>query len=147
MTITKSRSVLLGLALAGLAMAGIVPSATAASVRPSTELQAAAATPSSLVVGQACPDVMVIGARGTNEGPKGDNPKVSDYVKDPNHGVGQTVESMYGSLVAANPELVFSLEPAVYPTVFGGGFSKFLYNAVQYLTDAQTGGTNIVQEI
>ena len=46
MTITKSRSVLLGLALAGLAMAGIVPSATAASVRPSTELQAAAATPS-----------------------------------------------------------------------------------------------------
>jgi hypothetical protein len=54
--ITKPRSVLLGLALAALAMAGIVPSAGAVSVRTATEAQAAAATPSSVVVGQACPE-------------------------------------------------------------------------------------------
>jgi hypothetical protein len=151
MMITKPRSVLLGLALAALAMAGIVPSASAVSVRPALDLQAAAATPSSVVVGQACPDVMVIGARGTDEGPYSDWQRQSAYVKDPDHGVGRPVDSMFGQLENANPKLAISLEPAVFPTIFGvKGLTTFfqdLGQSTQYLNDAQIGGQSIAQEI
>jgi Cutinase len=147
MTIAKPGSALLGLALAALAMAGVVPSAGAVSVRPALDLQAAAAAPSSVIFGQACPDVMVIGARGTNQGPKGDN-NLSAYAKDPYHGVGATVYSMYLQLETANPKLVFSLEPAVYPTIFGGkNLQEFFQNAGQYLGDAQIGAESIAREI
>ena len=152
--ITKPRSVLLGLALAALAMAGIVPSAGAVSVRTATEAQAAAATPSSVVVGQACPDVMVIGARGTDEGPHSDWQSLPQYAKDPDHGVGKPVDSMFGQLEKANPKLAFSLEPAVFPTIFGvKGVQTFFQafqdamQSVQYLNDAQIGAKNIAQEI
>jgi hypothetical protein len=147
MTITKPRSVLLGLALAVLAMAGIAPSAGAVTVRPALDLQAAAAAPPSVLDGQACPDVMVIGARGTNETPRGDN-SLSAYAKDPNHGVGIPVFDLYSQLVTANPKLVFSLEPAVFPTVFGGKTTQeFFHNAAQYVTDPETGAESIAREI
>jgi hypothetical protein len=150
MMITKPRSALLGLALAALAMAGIVPSAGAVSVRPALNLQAAAATPPSVIFGQACPDVMVIGARGTDERPRGDN-SLAVYAKDQYHGVGSTVDSMYGWLKQANPELVFSLEPAVFPTIFGVRSLKTLFQdagqSAQYLEDAQIGAESIAREI
>ena len=151
MTITKPRSLLLGLALAALAMAGIVPSARAASARPTTEAQAAAATPSSVVVGQVCPDVMVIGARGTDEGPYSDWQSLSQYAKDPYQGVGKPVDSMFTQLENANPKLAFSLEPVVFPTIFGvqGPQTSLqdLGQSLQYLNDAQIGAKNIAQEI
>jgi hypothetical protein len=154
MTINKPRSVLLGLALTALAMAGIVPSAGAVSVRTATEAQTAAATPSSVVVGQACPDVMVIGARGTDEAPYSDWQSLPRYAKDPYHGVGKPVDSMFGQLEKANPKLEFSLEPAVFPTIFGVKGVRTFFQAfqdamqsVQYLNDAQIGAKNIAQEI
>jgi len=138
--------VLLSLALAALAIAAAAPSAGAMSVKPAADLQAAAATPSSVVDGPACPDVMVIGARGTNEDP--DNwHSLPAYAKDPSHGVGATVYSMYRQLKTANPRLVFSLEPAVYPTIFGKDLAAFLQNAVQYLRYPQIGALSIAQEI
>ncbi len=151
MMITKSRSVLSGLAVAALAMAGIVPSASAVSARSATEPQAAAAAPSSVVVGQACPDVMVIGARGTDEGPYSDWQRPSAYAKDPDHGVGKPVDSMFGQLVNANPKLAISLEPAVFPTIFGvkglTAFFQDLGQSAKYLNDAQIGAESIAQEI
>ncbi len=99
---TKPRSALVSIILAVLAMAGTAPSAGAVSLRPAAELQAAAAVPSPVLDGQACPDVMVIGARGTNEGPD-DWHSLPAYAKDPSHGVGATVYSMYSQLEAANP--------------------------------------------
>jgi hypothetical protein len=151
MTIAKSRSVLLGLALTALAMAGIVPSASAVSARPATGLQAAAAAPSSVVVGQACPDVMVIGARGTNEGPYSDWQRLPAYAKDPDHGVGKPVDSLFVQLANANPKLAVSLEPVVFPTIFGvKGLTTFLEDfdqSTQYLNDAQIGANSIAQEI
>ena len=147
MTITTPRSVLLGLALAALAMAGIVPSAGAVSVRPATELQSAAATPSSVIFGQACPDVMVIGARGTDETPRGDN-RLAAYAKDPNHGVGIPVFSLYSQLVTANPRLVFSLEPVVFPTVFNPkNLREWFQDPGQYSQDPLTGAESIAREI
>lgn len=148
---TKLRSALVSIILAGLAMAGTVPSAGAVSVKPAADLQAAAPTPSPVVDGQACPDVMVIGARGTNDGPTTNPNSLPAYAKDQYHGVGATIYSMYGQLVTANPKLIFSLEPAVYPTIFGvKGLSTFLQNvgqSAQYLGDAQTGANSIAQEI
>jgi Cutinase len=151
MRMTKPRSALVSIILAVLAMAGTVPSAGAANARPALDLQAAAASPSSVLYGQACPDVMVIGARGTNEGPTTDWHNPSAYAKDPDHGVGATVYSMFGQLKTANPKLVFSLEPAVYPTIFGGKtVLAFLQNAgqsAQYLGDAQIGEESIALDI
>src|SRR6266568_6838514 len=151
MRMTKLRSALVSIILAGLAMAGTVPSAGAVSVKPAADLQAAAPTPSPVVDGQACPDVMVIGARGTNDGPTTNPNSLPAYAKDQYHGVGATIYSMYGQLVTANPKLIFSLEPAVYPTIFGvKGLSTFLQNvgqSAQYLGDAQTGANSIAQEI
>ena len=63
MPIIQPRSALLCTILAGLALAGIVPAADAANATPATGLQAVATPPSSVIDGQACPDVMVIGAR------------------------------------------------------------------------------------
>jgi hypothetical protein len=146
MRMTKPRSALVSIILAVLAMAGTAPSAGAVSLRPAAELQAAAAVPSPVLDGQACPDVMVIGARGTNEGPD-DWHSLPAYAKDPSHGVGATVYSMYGQLEAANPRLVFSLEPAVYPTIFGKDLAALLQNAGQYLGYAQIGADSIAQEI
>ena len=148
MIMTKLWSVLLGLVLAALALMSIAPSAGAVGVQSAADLQAAAATPSSVLVGQECPDVMVIGARGTNEEPTKNPNSLPAYVKDPYHGVGATVDSLFVRLAAANPQLIFSLEPAIFPAVFGGTtFSEFLNNAGQYLTDAQAGAASIAGEI
>jgi hypothetical protein len=90
---------------------------------------------------------MVIGARGTDERPRGDN-SLAAYAKDQDHGVGTPVYSMYLQLEAANPQLVFSLEPAVFPTVFDPkNLREFFQNAGQYIGDPQTGAESIAREI
>jgi cutinase len=101
-----------------------------------------------VIFGQACPDVMVIGARGTNEGPNDNKQDLSNYVKDKDHGVGAVIDSMYGYLTSANPKLIFSLEPAVYPTIFNlADWRNFVKNAGDYLGYAQTGAQSIAREI
>jgi hypothetical protein len=59
---TRPRSAFLGTIAAGLTLAGLVSAAGAAHATPAAGLQAAAAPPTSVIFGQACPDVMVIGA-------------------------------------------------------------------------------------
>lgn len=59
--------------------------------------------------------------------------------------MGGVVDSMYKDLVTANPKVIFSLEPAVYPTVFG--IRDFVKNAGDYLGYAQTGAQSIAREI
>jgi hypothetical protein len=111
--------VLLGVALAALAMAGTVSSASAVSVRPAAEAQSAAATPPPVLYSTptstiACPDVMVIGARGAGEAPSGIL-STSAYTSDQYHGAGKTVFSLYQDLSSNNTDLSFSLYPVVYP--------------------------------
>jgi hypothetical protein len=141
----KPRAMLLGLGLAALAMAGAVPSASAVSLTPAAGLQSAAASPVSVIDGQACPDVMVIGARGTNQDPKNGN-SLPAYTRDQNHGVGNEISTMYQDLKSANPNLVFSLEPVVYSTNVPSltWFAKHVQTYVGYAT---TGAQNIIQEI
>jgi alpha-tubulin suppressor-like RCC1 family protein len=143
MTITKTRSVLLGLAVAALTMAGIVPAAGATDLRTASNLPAAAPTPASVLDGPACPDVMVIAARGSGELPSDwQNPLA--YTNDPNHGAGAALYLMYKELVAANPGVTFSLAPAVYRA---DKISALLTSPSQYLSDPQTGEESIALDI
>lgn len=145
MRMIKPTAMLLGIGLAALAMAGTVPSSSAVSLTPVAELQAAAPV-SSVVDGPACPDVMLIGARGTNEGP--DNwDSLPAYVKDNDHGVGATIDDLFSKLNAANPRLVFSLEPVVFPTILGKKLAALPKNLTQYLGYAQIGALSIAKEI
>lgn len=145
MEMSRPRSVLLGVVLAALAMAGTASSASAVSARPATELQRAAATGSPVVSGQACPDVMVIGARGTNEGPTTNTGELSSYAADKYKGVGQDIYSMYQDLANANKQLTWGLEPAIYATDVN--LVTFARNPAKYLGDAATGAESITLDI
>jgi hypothetical protein len=94
MTTTKPRSVLLYLALAAFTLAGLASAANAEGMSPAAKLQAAAPAVSPVVYGPACPDVMVIGARGAGEAPSGVL-NTSAYTTDMYHGVGKAVFSLY----------------------------------------------------
>lgn len=144
MTVIKHRFVLLGLAVLALTTLGAVPAAEAAGVSPAAVKQLAAPSPSAVLDGPACPDVMVIAARGTNEAPSNlawQDP--AGYTADPshNHGAGATLFKMYNQLANANQNLRFSLEPVVYPT------SLALGQIVQYAGAPKTGGSNIALDI
>lgn len=67
------------------------------------------------IVGPACPDVMVIAARGTGETPLKNWGSTASYRKDPYFGAGSTLYDLYFKLVNARPGLRFSLEPVIYP--------------------------------
>ena len=146
MSITKPTSILLGLSLVTLTVTVTAPAARAVSVRSATELQPAAATVSYVVSGPACPDVMVIGARGTNEDPTANANDPTVYAKANNLGVGQTVYNVYTQLKAANQSLVFSLEPVVYQTN-APSLLNFEHDIKRYVGDAAVGGQNIAQKI
>jgi hypothetical protein len=137
--------VLLGVVLAALAMTGTVSSASAVTASPATGLQPAAATGSPVVAGQACPDVMVIGARGTNEGPTTNPDQLSSYATDQYKGVGQDIDSMYQDLVTANPQLRWGLEPAIYAT--NVNLVTFARDVAKYPADAATGAESIALDI
>src|ERR1700685_2183282 len=69
MTMTMPRSVLLGMAVTALITVGFVPAAGAADLTSAAALRAAAPTPTQVLDGPECPDVMVIAARGSGEAP------------------------------------------------------------------------------
>jgi hypothetical protein len=77
---------------------------------------AAAATRIGTVVGPACPDVMVIAARGSGEKPQADWTDPGAY-RDPAtaYGAGNINHDFYQHLVLAAPQLHFALDPVQYP--------------------------------
>lgn len=150
MEISRPKSVLVGVVVAALAMAGAVSSASAVSAGLASAPQPAAAAASSVVDGPACPDVMVIGARGTNETPTADWQTLNAYASDQYQGVGQTVDKVYTQLKTENPGLVFSLEPVVYQTALpslGTPLLQFVHDIQKYLGDAAAGGANIAEDV
>lgn len=130
------------------AAVGVMPSAAAA-VRSSMAVSAGPAP--STIVGVACPDVMVIAARGTDEAPSNaDWQDPTAYTSDQYKGAGQTLYTMYGQLVSANPNLKISLYPVGYPTSLPSGKNGLLALATQtadYLNDADIGADGIVEDI
>lgn len=132
------------------ATVGVVPGAAAA-VRSGMTVSASSASAPTTIVGSACPDVMVIAARGTDEAPpNSDWQNPSAYTSDQYKGAGQTLYSMYGYLVSANPELKISLYPVGYPTSLPSGKNGLLALAEQtadYLNDADIGADGIVEDI
>src|SRR5262245_40052019 len=80
----------------------------------------AAGGPAHAVRGTACPDVMVLAARGSSEPPQGTGtggwPFPESY-RDPNsyYGAGQVNVEVFDGLSAARPELAFSLDSVMYP--------------------------------
>jgi hypothetical protein len=145
MTINKPISALLGVVLAALAVAGSASSASAVSVRPAAELQPAVGTGSPVVSGQACPDVMVIGARGTDEGPTTNTGELSSYAADPYKGVGRDIDTMYTDLATANRQLTWGLEPALYAT--NVNLVAFARDVAKYPEGAATGAESITLDI
>ena len=143
MAITKPISAVLGLALAALIMAATVPAARAVSARSAADLQAAKPTPSPVLYGPACPDVMVIAARGSGEGPA-DWQNLPAYTSDPYHGAGQTLDAMFADLNVVTPALRFSLDPVVYRADKVTTLAK---HPAQYLSDAGKGAKGIELDI
>jgi streptogramin lyase len=128
-----------------LGLTVILPiAAVSAMVSAAPHTATASARLAAAVLPDPCPAVLVIGARGTNEAPTSNGGDPSSYTNAPYHGVGQTLDKMYGQLQSANLGVDLGLEPVVYPTVLN--FGSPLQSA-PYLFDAQTGGANISQQI
>jgi hypothetical protein len=89
---------------------------------------------------------MVIGARGTNEAPTTNPDDPSSYASATNDGVGEDILSMYQSLVQANLQLRWGLEPAIYPTN-APNLAAFAKSVQKYVGDPATGAQSIAQEI
>lgn len=115
---------------------------------PSAALAAAPTSPISgiaITSGPACPDVMVIGARGTGETPKGVPAESwTGYLGDPDLGVGSAIHDFYGQV--GRPGLHTSLDAVVYPAL---SVSKLTtpsgYRA--YVKGVQTGAAALISDI
>ena len=147
--------------LAGAIGTGVIPvpkltaaaapagGSTTAAAAPGTQAALAAntqapASPQSVLDGGACPDVMMIAARGSGEGPQ-DWTKADSYIRDPYRGAGETLYKLYGQM--GRSVLTFSLEPVVYPADNVSVLLSHLTDSVIYEEDATLGASNIVAEI
>ena len=100
--------------------------------------------PIKVIHGPACPNVMVIAARGSGD-PPSNWTNLSSYTKAANdYGAGQPPHTLYTQLVAARPDLRFSLAPVVYPA---DSVTLLAKHPSQYLMDAQLGASNIIADI
>lgn len=111
---------------------------------------ALAASPPGPVLGPACPDVMVIAARGSGEqpqpkGPHGswDNPAAYTF-KDTYYGVGEFNYTVYSALKTADSGLRFSLDPVRYPA---DQALEAVTDYPAYESSAAAGASDIVTEI
>jgi hypothetical protein len=114
--------------------------------------------PVTAIYGSACPDVMVLAARGSGESPKGGNwTDPAAYINDSYRGAGQVNWDAYKRLIKARPDLRISLDPIMYEadSVFpdlipelqfqvyqasvASGVEMLLYD--MQLTDFKCGGT------
>ena len=143
-------AVFLPFVLLSFAAVSAVPKTTA-SVQSDIALSANSASAPTTLVGVACPDVMVIAARGTDEAPPNSewqNP--SAYVNDQYKGAGETLFTMYGQLKTVNPKLQISLLPVGYPTSLPSvknGLRVLAEQSAEYLNDADIGADGIVEDV
>ena len=70
--------------------------------------------PITAIYGSACPDVMVLAARGSGESPT-DWTSPAAYINDSYRGTGQVNWDVYQRLLTARPDLHISLDPIMYP--------------------------------
>ncbi len=99
--------------------------------------------PIKVIHGPACPDVMVIAARGSGD-PPSDWTNLPGYTKAANdYGAGKPAYTLYTQLEAARP-VRFSLAPVVYPA---DNVTLLAKSPSLYLMDAQLGASNIVADI
>jgi YVTN family beta-propeller protein len=141
----------LPLLFASAAVVSAAPGA-AATAGSATVVTASAAPSQGVINGYACPDVMVIAARGTNESPTTQWQDPSAYTGDQYDGAGQTLYTMYTELASASPQLKVSLDPVVYQTYFPSGWASLLNPGnlryyPQYLSDANSGASTIALDI
>ena len=136
-------AVIVPFALVSAATVSAALTAAAATIRPVAPTALDAATPQSVIDGPACPDVMVIAARGTGESPS-DWQIPSAYTGDADKGAGPELYSMYGTLTGENTGLMYSLDPVVYPV---DSLATFLEHPGRAEADAQTGANAIVSDI
>jgi hypothetical protein len=111
--------------------------------------------PVTAIYGSACPDVMVLAARGSGESPQANWTDPAAYVKDSYRGAGQVNWDVYKRLIKARPDLHISLDPIMYPAdkvweLVDGSFQVYeasVASGVQallydmQLTDFKCGGT------
>jgi hypothetical protein len=88
---------------------------------------------------------MVIGARGTDEGPTTNTGELSSYAADPYKGVGRDIDTMYTDLATANRQLTWGLEPALYAT--NVNLVAFARDVAKYPEGAATGAESITLDI
>ena len=138
---------IVALGLGSVSAAGADPADGAVRVKLVADLQALPPAPPPVLDGPACPDVMVIGARGAGEAPS-DWTNDSAYTSDPNHGAGAAVYSLYQDIGSADSGLTYSLYPVVYPAepVFKGNPPVIYPNPV-LAGDAQFGAKTIAMDI
>jgi hypothetical protein len=100
--------------------------------------------PIKVIHGPACPDVMVIAARGSGD-PPANWTNLSAYKSAANdYGAGKPAYTLYTQLEAARPDLRFSLAPVVYPA---DNVTLLAKNPLLYLGDAQLGASNVIADI
>jgi hypothetical protein len=100
--------------------------------------------PIKVIHGPACPDVMVIAARGSGDQPTNWT-NLLDYTKPKyDYGAGKPGYTLYTQLSGARPDLTWSLAPVVYPA---DNISVLVHQPPLYLQDAQLGASNIVADI
>ncbi len=132
---------------AAVAGAAGIPAAVAAQSHAAVTGGLATISSQSVIVdGAACPDVMVIAARGTGEEPLGSSWKnPGNYKTAKDHGVGGTLLTFYDQLKKTRPDLKFSLQPVVYPVPDLS--LKDLKTLFDFGKDATAGGDNIAADI
>jgi Cutinase len=100
--------------------------------------------PIKVIHGPACPNVMVIAARGSGDAPSNWT-NLSAYTKAANdYGAGKPGYTLYTQLQSARPDLVWSLAPVVYPA---DSVTLLAKHPSLYLMDAQLGASNIIADI
>ena len=112
--------------------------------------------PVKVIYGSACPDVMVMAARGSGENPQKDWTSPAAYINDGYRGAGEVNWNVYTRLLTAAPGLRISLDPIMYPAdsiwdlvkpayfqvyhaSVASGVETMLYD--MQLTDSKCGGT------
>jgi hypothetical protein len=112
--------------------------------------------PVTVIYGSACPDIMVLAARGSGENPQKDWTSPAAYINDGYRGAGEVNWNVYTRLLTAAPRLHISLDPIMYPAdsvwdllkpahyqvyraSVASGVETMLYD--MQLTDFKCGGT------
>jgi alpha-tubulin suppressor-like RCC1 family protein len=101
--------------------------------------------------GGACPDVLVIGARGSGQEPQANGGlEPADYAADPYNGMGQIAYDVYQRLLANRPQLHIAYEGVQYAAepVYSSFQDPSLTSYFQgFIANAKAGGPWMAQEV